>query len=97
MNNIKIDDLLLGLFSSYAIAKSTSSFIFKEPKKQKRRNQTKRTIKAQATKQQQTQSNKNYFFTVADDETQKYNIIVSGVEQSKRKSGQIGKYNIIVE
>ena len=97
MNNIKIDDLLLGLFSSYAIAKSTSGFIFKEPKKQKRRKQTKRTIKAQATKQQQTQSNKNYFFTVADDETQNYNIIVSELEQSKRKSGQIGKYNIVVE
>lgn len=96
MNNIKIDDLLLGLFSSYAIAKSTSGFIFKEPKKQ-RKKQIKRTIKAQATKQQQTQSNKNYFFTVADDETQNYNIIVSELEQVKRKSGQIGKYNIIVE
>lgn len=97
MNNIKIDDLLLALFSGYAMTKATSNFIFKEPKKQKRRKQTKRTIKAQATKQQQTQSNKNYFFTVADDETQKYNIIVSGLEQRERRSGQIGKYNIIVE
>lgn len=97
MNNIRIDDLFLLLFSSYSMAKITGDFIFKEPNKQKRRKQVKRTIKAQATKQQQTQSNKNYFFTVGDDETQKYNIIVSDVEQSKGRSGQIGKYNIIVE
>lgn len=97
MNNIKIDDLLFALFSGYAMTKATSDFIFKEPNKPKRRKQVKRTIKAQATKQQQTQSNKNYFFTVADDETQKYNIIVSNLEQRERKSGQIGKYNIIVE
>lgn len=96
MNNIKIDDLFFALFSSYAMAKVTSDFLLKEPKKQ-RRKQTKRTIKAQATKQQQTQSNKNYFFTVADDETQKYNIIVSDLEKRERRTGQIGKYNIIVE
>ena len=97
MNNIRIEDLFFTLFASYSMAKVTSDFLLKEPKKQKRRKQTKRTIKAQATKQQQTQSNKNYFFTVADDETQKYNIIVSDIEQRERKSGQIGKYNIIVE
>lgn len=97
MNNIRIDDLFLLLFSSYSMAKITGEFLFKEPNKQKRRKQVKRTIKAQATKQHQTQSNKNYFFTVADDETQKYNIIVSDIEQRKGRSGQIGKYNIIVE
>ena len=96
MNNIKIDDLFFALFSSYSMAKVTSNFLLKEPKKQ-RRKQVKRTIKAQATKQQQTQSNKNYFFTVADDETQKYNIIVSDLEKRERRTGQIGKYNIIVE
>lgn len=97
MNNIRIDDLFFVLFSSYSMAKVTGDFLFKELNKPKRRKQVKRTIKAQATKQQQTQSNKNYFFTVADDETQKYNIIVSDIEQRKRRSGQIGKYNIIVE
>lgn len=97
MNNIRIDDLFLLLFSSYSMAKVTGDFIFKEQNKQKRRKQVKRTIKAQATKQHQTQSNKNYFFTVSDDETQKYNIIVADIEQRKRRSGQIGKYNIIIE
>lgn len=96
MNNIRIEDLFFALFASYSMAKVASDFLLKEPKKQ-RRKQVERTIKAQATKQQQTQSNKNYFFTVADDETQKYNIIVSDLEQRERRSGQIGKYNIIVE
>lgn len=97
MNNIRIGDLFLLLFSSYSMAKVTGDFVFKEPNKPKRRKQVKRTIKAQAIKQQQAQSNKNYFFTVADDETQKYNIIVSDIEQRKGRSGQIGKYNIIIE
>ena len=98
MTTNEVNEIINTLASMGAFLKIAIDLINKgdeEPQPKKRKY---KKVKPQAQKPQATQqNNKNYFFTVADDTTQKYNIIVSDIEPKKSKSGQVGKYNIIVE